>query len=101
MVRNLAQHGPLRRRTVQRRTRRGAVRNGNDTLTGTGGADLLLGQNGDDTLGALGASDVLCGANGDDRLTGGGAADSFDGGSGTDTATDFNAGEGDSRTNIP
>jgi Ca2+-binding RTX toxin-like protein len=75
--------------------------NGKDTLSGTGGADLLLGQNGDDTLSALGASDVLCGANGNDRLSGGGAADSFDGGSGTDTATDFSAGEGDSRTNIP
>lgn len=75
--------------------------NGKDTLTGTSGADLLLGQNGDDTLSGLGASDVLCGANGDDRLSGGGEADSFDGGSGTDTATDFNATEGDSRTNIP
>jgi Ca2+-binding RTX toxin-like protein len=66
--------------------------NGRDTLTGTGGADLLLGQNGDDRLSALGASDVLCGANGDDRLTGGSEADSFDGGSDTDTDTDFSAG---------
>jgi VCBS repeat-containing protein len=74
---------------------------GRNTLTGTSGADLLLGKKGDDTLGGAGGSDVLCGANGNDRLTGGGAADTFDGGPGTDTATDFNATEGDSRTNIP
>ena len=75
--------------------------NGRDTLSGTSGADLLLGQNGDDTLSGMGGSDVLCGANGNDRLSGDGGSDSFDGGSGTDTATDFNSGEGDSRTNIP
>jgi len=56
--------------------------NARDTLTGTSGADLLLGQNGDDTLGGVGS-------------------DTFDGGPGTDTVTDFNATEGDSRTNIP
>jgi Ca2+-binding RTX toxin-like protein len=75
--------------------------NDNDTLIDTGGADLLLGQNGDDALSGSGASDVLCGANGNDRLSGGVGSDSFDGGAGTDTATDYNAGEGDSRTNIP
>jgi hypothetical protein len=42
---------------------------------------------------------VLCGANGDDRLSGG--AESFDGGAGTDNATDFDAGQGDARKNIP
>ena len=66
--------------------------NGNDTLGGTNGADLLLGQNGDDRLGGAGASDVLCGANGNDRLTGG---------AGTDAATDYSTIEGDARTNIP
>jgi uncharacterized protein len=75
--------------------------NGRDTLNGTSGADLLLGQNADDTLSGLGGSDVLCGAKGNDRLSGGGEADSFDGGMGTDTATDFNYAEGDSKTNIP
>ena len=74
---------------------------GRDTLGGTSGADILLGQNGDDTLRGAGASDVLCGANGNDRLTGGSGSDSFDGGSGTDTATDYNATEGDTRSNIP
>lgn len=72
--------------------------NGNDTLTGTSGADLLLGQNGDDRLSGLGEDDVLCGAN--DRLTGGGGSDTLDGGSGTDI-TDYNATQGDARTNIP
>jgi hypothetical protein len=42
---------------------------------------------------------VLCGANGDYRLSGG--AESFDGGAGTDNATDFDAGQGDARKNIP
>lgn len=75
--------------------------NGRDTLGGTSGADLLLGQNGDDTLSGAGGNDLLCGANGDDKLRRGTGADTFDGGSGTDTATDYNATEGDSRTNIP
>lgn len=75
--------------------------NDEDTLTGTGGADLLLGRDDGDALRGFGGSDVLCGAKGPDRLTGGSEADSFDGGSGTDTATDFNATEGDSKTNIP
>ena len=75
--------------------------NDEDTLTGTSGADLLLGRDDGDLLRGFGGSDVLCGAKGADRLTGGGGADSFDGGSGTDTAPDFNATEGDSKTNIP
>ena len=70
------------------------------SLEGTGGPDLLLGQNGDAAYGRDG-SDALCGANGDDRLSGGGGADSFDGGAGTDNATDFDAGQGDARKNIP
>ena len=40
----------------------------------------------------LGAALLLCGALGDDGLTGG---------PGTDTVTDFNATEGDSKTNLP
>jgi Ca2+-binding RTX toxin-like protein len=72
-----------------------------DTLGDTSGADLLLGQNGGDRLGGAGGNDVLCGANGNDTLTGGAGSDTFDGGSGTDKATDFNATEEDSRTNIP
>jgi VCBS repeat-containing protein len=87
--------------------------NGNDTLTGTKGADLLFGQNGNDTLTGGDGNDLLCGGNGNDtlsggagddslggaigndRLTGGPGADYFSGGAGTDTATDFAATQGD------
>lgn len=92
-------HGQ-RRAGEQQRTRDGQGRgNSKDTLTGTSGADLL-GQKGDDTLRGLGGSDVLCGGRGEDTLSGGGA-DSLDGGRGKDAAPDFDAGEGDTRTNIP
>ena len=74
---------------------------GRDTLGGTSGADLLLGQNGNDTLGGVGGNDVLCGAGGNDKLSGGTGSDTFDGGTSTDRATDYNATEGDSKTNIP
>jgi VCBS repeat-containing protein len=91
----------------------GVGSNGNDKLTGGGGADLIFGQNGNDTLSGGGGNDLLCGGNGDDtlsggggddslggaagndRLTGGPGADRFSGGSGTDAATDFTAAEGD------
>jgi len=69
--------------------------NGNDTLTGAGGYDLLCGGNGNDTLSGGGGDDSLGGAIGNDRLTGGPGADRFSGGIGTDTATDFAAAEGD------
>ncbi|MGH3785693.1 MAG: calcium-binding protein [Pseudonocardiaceae bacterium] len=90
---------------------------GNDTLTGTPGADLLLGQFGFDTLSGLGGNDLLCGGfvggdtldggdgddtliggvvfdtlsggPGNDTLTGGIGPDRFSGGPGTDVATDF------------
>jgi VCBS repeat-containing protein len=87
--------------------------NGNDTLTGLAGADLIFGQNGSDTLSGGDGTDLLCGGSGDDilsgglgndslfgasgndRLTGGPGADGFSGGSGTDVATDFSAAQGD------
>ncbi len=69
--------------------------NGQDTLTGTDGADILFGQNGDDRLIGGGGSDVLCGGRGNDTLTGGLGADGFSGGQGTDTATDFTPAQGD------
>jgi VCBS repeat-containing protein len=96
--------------------------NGNDTLTGVAGADLLLGQNGDDTLNGQDGNDLLCGGSGNDTLSGGGGddilsggagddimsgaagndvltggpgADRFSGGAGNDVATDFTATQGD------
>jgi VCBS repeat-containing protein len=93
--------------------------NGNDTLTGGAGADMLFAQNGNDTLSGGGGNDLLCGGSGndilsggdgddvmsagsgDDRLTGGPGADQFSGGSGNDVATDFRAAEGDTMDTIP
>jgi subtilisin-like proprotein convertase family protein len=89
---------------------------GNQNLSGTDEADILLAKSGQDTLSGLGGSDVLCGASGNDTFTGGEGADHLGGGSGndtltgglgadhfggdtgTDTATDFNLGEGDTRS---
>jgi VCBS repeat-containing protein len=89
--------------------------NGTDTLTGAGGADLLLGQRGDDTLAGLAGNDLLCGGQGNDTLTGGdgddtlagglgndtltggAGADRFSGGNGTDTATDLTPIQGDTQ----
>jgi Ca2+-binding RTX toxin-like protein len=71
--------------------------NGNDTLRGGDGNDRILGGGGNDTLEGGNDNDVLEGGQGNDTLTGGLGADSFSGGPGTDTATDFNAGQGDTR----
>jgi Ca2+-binding RTX toxin-like protein len=71
--------------------------NGNDTLRGQDGNDLILGGGGNDTLEGGNNNDVLEGGQGNDTLTGGLGADSFSGGPGTDTATDFDAGQGDTR----
>jgi VCBS repeat-containing protein len=67
----------------------------NDTLTGGGGNDLLCGDSGGDTLSGGAGDDSLGGGSGTDQLTGGLGADLFSGGSGNDTATDFTATEGD------
>lgn len=74
-----------------------AAGNGNDTVNGGAGTDILLGQNGDDTLNGQGGVDLLCGGRGNDRLTGGADADRFGGGPGNDVATDLSATEGDSQ----
>ncbi len=72
-----------------------------DALSGTANADMIFARKGADTLGGRGANDLLCGGNGKDRLTGGTGADHFGGGYGReDAATDFEAGEGDSRRGI-
>ena len=92
-----------------------ATGNGNDTVAGTSGADMVFGQNGDDTATGLAGNDLLCGGSGNDvlnggdgadtlvggmgndRLTGGLGADRFVGGAGTDTATDLTAAQGDTQ----
>jgi RTX calcium-binding nonapeptide repeat (4 copies)/Calx-beta domain len=64
---------------------------GNDTVDGGNGTDTLIGGDGDDRL---------IGGNGNDTMTGGIGADFFDGGGGTDTVTDFNPGQGDTKTGV-
>jgi Ca2+-binding RTX toxin-like protein len=64
---------------------------GDDTVDGGNGNDILIGGDG---------NDHLIGGNGNDTMTGGSGADSFDGGGGTDTVTDFNPGQGDTKTGV-
>jgi Ca2+-binding RTX toxin-like protein len=83
---------------------------GNDTLKGSSGDDTLIGGEGNDALDGDDGNDTLIGGNGNDfldgdknndTLTGNAGADTFKGGDGTDIATDFNAGEGDTKSSIP
>ncbi len=54
-------------------------------ITGTNGADVLVGGIGDNTLHGLGGNDVLDGKGGNDTLNGGNGSDSLQGGSGNDS----------------
>ena len=74
---------------------------GDDTLLGGDGTDTLRGGDGNDKLDGGASNDQLYGEGGDDTLTGGSGADRFDGGANNDRTTDFNAGQGDTRVNIP
>jgi hypothetical protein len=75
--------------------------NAGGVISGGAGDDTLDGGNGNDVLRGDAGKDIVRGSAGNDTLTGGSEADSFDGGSGTDVATDYNAAERDTRTNIP
>jgi CSLREA domain-containing protein len=59
--------------------------NGNDTLSGTPGADGFLLLGGNDSAFGLGGNDGLCGAGGKDRLSGGSGRDKVTGDAGKDT----------------
>jgi len=59
--------------------------NGNDTLTGTAGNDLLNGGNGNDSLIGNAGNDSLIGGNGSDFLVGSAGDDLLDGDNGSDT----------------
>lgn len=50
---------------------------GDDQLTTTVGADLILGNDGNDTINGAGGDDTLIGGAGDDSLIGGGGDDTF------------------------
>ena len=56
----------------------------NDLLSGTNGADVLLGGCGCDTLNGYAGNDLLWGGDGSDVLLGGNGNDSLDGGAGKD-----------------
>ena len=81
---------------------------GDDTLTGGSGHDLLRGGDGNDTLNGGAGKDLLIGGSGNDTLTGGTGADTalFElldnldatGGNGTDTWTDFTLGNVNTNT---
>ena len=82
--------------------------NGNDDLNGNADNDFIDGGEGIDDIKGEGGNDVLIGGPGndaldgggdDDTLTGGPGADDFKCGGGTDTITDFNANEGDTKSN--
>lgn len=51
---------------------------GNDTVTGSGGADKIIGGNGKDTINGSAGADLIEGGAGKDILTGGLGADTFD-----------------------
>ncbi len=65
---------------------------GNDTLRGTNGVDVVMGLGGNDTITGGNGDDVVCGGAGDDRLSGENGADVLLGGFGTDT---LDGGNGD------
>ena len=58
-----------------------------DTISGNGRANILLGGRGNDSLSGAEGDDVLLGGAMADQLDGGGGADALDGGSGEDTCT--------------
>ncbi|MBP7000590.1 M10 family metallopeptidase [Amaricoccus sp.] len=58
---------------------------GNDTLTGTSGANVIRGGAGNDVINGGGGNDQLRGEDGADTLLGGSGADNLDGGAGIDS----------------
>ncbi len=69
------------------------ARNGNDSVAGTAGTDIVYGENGNDTLLGFGGNDVLDGGAGADSLLGGADNDTLVGGPGADV---LNGGAGTS-----
>ena len=62
-----------------------AGRDGDDIIFGNGGADVLYGDDGNDTLDGGAGDDRLLGGNGDDTFIGGAGSDEMRGGLGIDT----------------
>jgi Ca2+-binding RTX toxin-like protein len=66
---------------------------GNDTITGSYGADQIDAGAGNDTIDGGAGNDVLHSGAGDDIVTGGGGNDQFFVGDGNDVVTDFSVGD--------
>jgi len=60
---------------------------GNDTYTGSAGADTLTSGGGNDSISGSAGADILSGGDGNDTLVGGIGADTMSGGDGTDVFT--------------
>ena len=60
---------------------------GNDTLSGTGGADVIAGLGGNDTISGGGGNDIICGGDGNDKITGSAGNDTIYGDNGNDRLT--------------
>ena len=72
---------------------------GNDLVVGGSGNDLIFGGEGNDTLNGGIGNDQLYGGDHDDTLRGGKGANFFNCGNGFDVVIDFDAQNGDTRTN--
>jgi Ca2+-binding RTX toxin-like protein len=73
-----------------------APSSGNDSLTGTDGAETIAGQDGDDVVHAVGASNLLYGNQGSDTIDGENGNNTIVGGQDSSDAADLiNAGSGD------
>jgi Ca2+-binding RTX toxin-like protein len=68
--------------------------NGNDTIAGTSGPDVIQALGGDDEVSGLSENDLICGGGGDDELRGNNGEDRLRGGSGDD---ELRGGNGDDR----
>ena len=66
---------------------------GKDTLTGNGGNDTLMGGDGDDTLTGSSGTNMLMGGAGDDTIDGGTGADTINGGAGDDVMSGGGGGD--------
>jgi len=68
--------------------------NGNDTIDGGNGDDIIYGEGGNDIITGGAGTNRLYGGNGNDVFIGGVGSDIFYGGDGTDTVSYINAGPG-------
>lgn len=80
---------------------------GDDTLDGTGNADVIVGRGGNDTITGGGSDDRICGNNGDDEVSGEDGQDRVSGGNGDDTvegnvgSDNLQGGDGDDTVGSP